>query len=140
MTTSLKTDRLVAGMAPVLQPGLFVFCSVLHHADNREALAQAHGMQVEDEGLSLILPRAEAHRLGLTYELPMRQISLMANVPLGGVALTAAVAAALTHMDVPAYVAAASMHIHLYVPSDLADEALDTLRSLQRDARERLAA
>ena len=37
-------QEMIAGMSPVMQPGLFVFCSILYNADSREAMAQAHGM------------------------------------------------------------------------------------------------
>ena len=42
----------------------------------------------EDEGLSLILPKSEADRLGLSYETPMKQITLMVFSSLEGVGLT----------------------------------------------------
>ena len=70
-------QEMIAGMSPVMQPGLFVFCSILYNADSREAMAQAHGMIIEDEGMSLILPRAEAVRLGLAFDQPLKQITLM---------------------------------------------------------------
>ncbi len=132
-------DAMIAGMAPVLQPGLFVFCTMLHNSISREALAQAHGMFVEDEGLSLILPRTEALRLGFKAEAIMRQITLMVYSALEGVGLTAAVSAALAEKGIPANMVAATMHDHIFVPARFADQAFDTLRALQKEARERLA-
>ena len=80
------TDQ-IASLAPLLQPGTFVFCSVLHNATAREAMAVAVSSFVEDEGLSLILPRTEAVRLGLIFDMTMRQITLMVYSDLDGIGL-----------------------------------------------------
>ena len=127
--------KMVANMAPVLQSGTYVFCSVLHNHDTTEAMKVARGTFVEDEGLSLILPVAEADRLGLSYETPMKQITLMVFSALEGVGLTAAVAKALAREDIPANVVAATQHDHVFVPSDMADKAMQALRKLQDKAR-----
>ena len=135
--TDAEIERiiLVSEISPILQPGLFVFCTMLHSAISREALEQAHGMLVEDEGLSLILPRAEAQRLGFAVDFPMRQITLMVYSSLDGIGLTAAVATALADKGIPANVVAATHHDHIFVPAKQADAALDTLRELQKDAQ-----
>lgn len=129
------TRKMIANMTPVLQPGTFVFCSMLHNADADAVMPLARAMFVEDEGLSLILPKAEADRLGLAYEMPMKQITLMVFSSVQGVGLTAAVAKALAKKQIPANVVSATQHDHVFVPARKADEALATLRALQDDAR-----
>ena len=129
------TRKMIANMTPVLQPGTFVFCSMLHNQDSTAAMARARAMFVEDEGLSLILPKAEADSLGLAYEGPMKQITLMVFSSVHGVGLTAAVAKALTKERIPANVVAATQHDHVFVPAGDAEKALGVLRDLQEKAR-----
>lgn len=129
------TRKMIANMTPVLQPGTFVFCSMIHNEDAEAVMPLAKATFVEDEGLSLILPKADADRLGLTYEAPMKQITLMVFSSVEGVGLTAAVAKALANEQIPANVVAATQHDHVFVPSKMADAALEALRALQEKAR-----
>ena len=129
------TRKIIANMTPVLQPGTFVFCSMIHNEDAEAVMPLAKATFVEDEGLSLILPKADADRLGLTYEAPMKQITLMVFSSVEGVGLTAAVAKALANEQIPANVVAATQHDHVFVPSKMADAALEALRALQEKAR-----
>ena len=131
------TDKqgMIANMAPVLQPGVFVFSSVINREVAMEAILVARAMFVEDEGFSLILPRNEADRLGLSYDMRMRQITLMVFSALEGVGLTAAVADALEKEGIPANIVAATLHDHLFVPANRVDEAIKVLRALQTSAQ-----
>ena len=133
MSQVREAQAMIAGMSPVLQDGLYMFRTVTD-ADTA-LLAQALASFREEEGLSLILPVAEADRLGLAYETPMKQITLMVFSSLEGVGLTAAVAKALAREDIPANVVAATQHDHVFVPSDMADKAMQALRKLQEKAR-----
>ena len=89
----------------------------------------------EDEGFSLILPRSEADRLGLSYDMRMRQITLMVFSALEGVGLTAAVAETLEKEGIPTNIVAATLHDHVFVPSNRSDEAMKALRALQMKAQ-----
>ncbi len=130
------TRKMIANMTPVLQPGTFVFCSMLHNEDAAAAATFARATFVEDEGLSLILPKADADRLDLNYDAPMKQITLMVYSSVSGVALTAAVATELARRKIPANVVAASHHDHIFVPSKQAEEAVELLRALQTRAQQ----
>ncbi|MDJ0638367.1 MAG: ACT domain-containing protein [Paracoccaceae bacterium] len=127
---------MVASMTPVLQPGVFVFCSMLHNDDSQAAVRLSKGSFAEDEGMSLILPKAEADRLGLTYDTEMRQITLMVFSSMTGVGLTAAVTTELARQKIPANVVAATQHDHVFVPTKRANEAMELLRDLQARARD----
>jgi len=129
------TRKMIASMTPVLQSGTFVFCSMLHNDDAAQAATLARGTFAEDEGLSLILTKSDADRLGLTYETPMKQITLMVFSSLTGIGLTAAVATELARDKIPANVVAATQHDHIFVPAKKADAAMDLLRALQSRAR-----
>ena len=130
--------KTIASLSPVLQPGTFVFCSVLHNAVSRDAMSVAVGSFVEDEGLSLILPRTEAVSLGLIFDMTMRQITLMVYSELDGIGLSATVAGALTEKGIPANIVAATQHDHIFVPSRKADAAMEALRDLQQQAQNEL--
>ncbi len=130
------TRKMIASMTPVLQPGIFVFCSTLHNQDNAAAASVARGSFAEDEGLSLILAKADADALGLTYETEMKQITLMVFSSLTGVGLTAAVATELAREKISANIVAATQHDHVFVPAKKADQAMDLLRDLQARARQ----
>ena len=129
------TRKMIASMTPVLQPGVFVFCSMLHNSDAQAALPLARGAFSEDEGMSLILPKSDADRLGLTYDTEMRQITLMVFSSLTGVGLTAAVSTELAREKIPANIVAATQHDHVFVPSKQAERAMALLRGLQARAR-----
>ena len=134
-SSGMSLTETLASLSPVLQSGTFVFCSVLHNADAREAMSVSLATFAEDEGLSLILPRTEAVRLGLIFDATMRQITLMVYSDLDGVGLTACVAGALADHGIPANVVAATMHDHVLVPSRQADAAMEVLRDLQKEAQ-----
>lgn len=129
------TRKMIANMTPVLQPGIYVFCAMLNNDDTTDAIRRAKCVFVEDEGLSLILPKSDADALGLSYNTSMRQITLMVFSSITGVGLTAAVSKALTKERIPANVVAAAHHDHIFVPSKHADKAIETLRALQESAR-----
>lgn len=131
MPGELSLTALLAGMQPELQPGEFVFCHwpAASLADH-EALNPL-GVFVENEGLTLILPRSTAEGTGLEFNGVFRQITLRVHSSLQAVGLTAAVAGRLAECGISANVVAAYFHDHIFVPADRADEALLALSALQ---------
>jgi hypothetical protein len=99
----------VASLAPILQPGV-----------------------------SLIIPRTEAVRLGLIFDLTLRQITLFANIPPDVIGVTRAVLRTLEKREIPANVVSAAHSDHIFVPARRADEAVEALRSLQKRASDKL--
>jgi hypothetical protein len=128
----------VASLAPILQPGTFVYCSMLHNADSGDAMAVARAFFIEDQGVSLIIPRTEAVRLGLIFDLTLRQITLFANIPPDVIGVTRAVLRTLEKREIPANVVSAAHSDHIFVPARRADEAVEALRSLQKRASDKL--
>lgn len=126
---------MIGGMDPVLYPGAFVFCTVRDADRAVIALPLALASFREDEGLSLLLTVEQAAQMGLSQDGPMRRITLNVYSSLGGVGLTAAVSAALTERGIACNMIAATMHDHVFVPIDQADEALNALRALQASAQ-----
>jgi hypothetical protein len=117
-------EVLLRGMRPVLQPDEFVFCT--HH----EVAGEPIGIFREREGLTLILRRAEADRLGLAATFPCRMITLEVHSSLDAVGLIAKVSAVLTACGISVNTVSGYYHDHLFVPSARAEEALTALRQI----------
>ena len=128
MSAVRDTAAMIAGMAPELQPGRFVFCTTEDTHLAARAMADAVAMYREAEGVSLILPEASARAHGFDMALPMACITLTVQSSLEGIGLTAAVAGALTEAGIPCNMVAAYHHDHVYVPEDRATEAVAVLR------------
>lgn len=84
----------------------------------------------EPEGLTLILPVAEAAAAGLTVDLETAWITLTVHSALDGVGLTAAFSAALADAGIGCNVVAGVFHDHLFVPYARAADAMAALRGL----------
>ena len=110
-------------MQPRLRDGEFVFCTT---AAPPAALAPVCRF-VEDEGVTLILRRAEADAAGLPYEYPCRMITLTVHSSLAAVGLLAAVTGHLAAAGISVNAVSAFYHDHLFVPTDRAAEALRVL-------------
>ena len=125
--TDLK--KLIQGMHPVLNPGEYVFCSMVR---DMPANSELLGWFREREGLSAIVSRARADDLGLPYSFVSAWITLNVHSALEAVGLTATVSAALTRSGISCNVVAAYYHDHLFVPVKEADRALEVLQDLAR--------
>lgn len=122
--TDLET--LLREMRPDLRPGDYVYCSV--PAEDASWLSlKPLGFFREEEGLTLILDKADADKAGLAYGPVMRCITLTVHSALEAVGLTAAVAVALTRHGISANVVAAYHHDHIFVPADDAERAIAAL-------------
>lgn len=85
---------------------------------------------LEREGRTVVLPEADAERLGLSATYRCAWITLRAHTALDGVGLLARVTAALAARGISVNPVAGFHHDHLFVPVDRADEALVVLRGL----------
>ncbi|HTN98377.1 MAG TPA: ACT domain-containing protein [Nordella sp.] len=122
------TQAMLVNMTPVLTDGEFVFCTTKDV--NADALPLALSWFREDEGVTLILARADARSLGFWDTLPMRRIVLEVFSALDGVGLTAAVAGALAAQGIPCNMVAAFHHDHVFVPAALAERAIAVLKDV----------
>ncbi|MDF3936175.1 ACT domain-containing protein [Pseudomonas citronellolis] len=133
MAGETALDALLREMTPVLNPGEYVFCTL----PNGQAPADAVvlGSFREREGLTLLLARAEADRLGLAYDYVAAWLTLEVHSALQAVGLTAAVAGALAEAGISCNVFAAFFHDHLFVAHQDGPAALQALRRLSREGR-----
>jgi hypothetical protein len=85
---------------------------------------------LEDEGVTVVLRRDDAERLGIGFDWVGAWITLHVRSALDAVGLTAAVSTALTAAGISCNVLAGHHHDHLLVPADRAGEAVALLASL----------
>lgn len=109
-------------LRPEAQPGDWFFATV-GAGTAVTAAATVH----EPEGLSVVVDRAEAERLGLDDAHPFRWITLQVHSSLEAVGLTAAVSAALAEQGISCNMIAGAFHDHVFVPAAQLDDALVVL-------------
>ena len=125
MTGELDLTTLTAQMAPVLHDTVYVFCSF---ADGRlpPGLTPVCTF-AELEGLSAILPQADAQREGIDGLFESRMITLTIHSSLEAVGFLAVLTTRLAEAGIPCNVVSAFHHDHLFVPADQALAAFDLL-------------
>ncbi len=128
--TNLK--KLLQSMQPERNAGEYVFCVL----DSTMRLTEVTplGFFREKEGVTVILPQADADQAGLSYAGSFAWITLTVHSSLEAVGLTAAVARALTEADISCNVVAAFYHDHIFAPIADAERALAALRTLSEQA------
>lgn len=127
MTAERDLTRLLREMLPQLHPEPYVFTAV---ADEPSADLRPLVTAAEAEGLTLVLPKAEADAAGLDYDYVAGWITLRVRSALDAVGLTAAVASALAEAGLSCNVVAGFHHDHLFVPYERAVEAMAVLEEL----------
>ncbi len=124
--TSLAT--LLRSMSPQLNDGEYVFCSLTDPSLLQDC--EVLGSFREREGLTVILPRQQAERLGLTFDYVAAWITLNVHSALEAVGLTAAFAGALGQAGISCNVIAGFYHDHLFVGQADARRAMQVLQKL----------
>jgi hypothetical protein len=127
-----QLSALLSSMSPELHPGEYVFTST---PDAAVPAGAAPVVTVaEEEGLTMVLRKQDADRLGLGYDYVAGWITLRVHSALEAVGLTAAVSAALAREGVSCNVVAGFYHDHLFVPHDSAAQAVRLLEDLAQRA------
>jgi len=129
MTPITDLKQLLASMAPQLHSEEYVFCSLAGEYGDYAHLNPVTAFR-EQEGLSLVLPKASAEVENITFDATFKMITLTVHSSLEAVGLTAAVAAKLTEHNISANVIAAFHHDHIMIPTDNADAAMKALHEL----------
>ena len=132
--TVRERQAMLAGMTPVLNEGVYFFCSTTDASVADAALVDSLAMFREDEGVTLVLNEADALKHGFEPSTPMRRIVLRVFSSLEGVGLTAAVATALAEQQIPCNVIAAHHHDNVFVPASMGPRAVSVLKEVQRAA------
>lgn len=133
MTAELELEKLLTEMSPELREGEYVFSSISRE-DLDDLRVDPIGWFREAEGISLILDRAAAQRLGLKQSSTFRMISLNVDSSLDAVGFLAAVTEKLAAAGVSVNAVSAFHHDHLFIPAEKADLAMSLLNDLAADA------
>ncbi len=118
---------LLRSMHPVIREGDYVYALWPH---GRPLEGNIEAAVREAEGLTVVLRREEAGRLGLSYDFVAAWITLQIHSALEAVGLTAAVSSALTAAGISCNVLAGFHHDHLLVPSTERRHAMEVLELL----------
>ncbi|AWZ04983.1 MULTISPECIES: ACT domain-containing protein [unclassified Streptomyces] len=123
--------KLLSGMRPELNDGLYVFCTIPGDTDPEALVGLTPVASIlEPEGLTLVLAQEEADDAGLSYEYTAGWITLRVHSALDAVGLTAAFATELGAHGLSCNVIAGYHHDHLFVAADRAAEAVAVLEAL----------
>ncbi len=138
MSTPQDLSVLLRDLQPELAPEPFVFAQATVRETDQEPDHEPGGLAPfatvrEDEGLTLVLPLAQAQQAGLPFDFVAARITLRVSSELTAVGLTAAVAGHLARAGIACNVIAGLHHDHLLVPWECGEEALTLLAEL-RDA------
>ena len=123
-------NRLLAGLAPQLNAGEFVFGT--RGSGALPAGLKPLGRFTEREGETVIVDRVAADGAGLEYQGIWRQITLQVHSSLEAVGLLAAVTRALADAGIPCNAISAYHHDHLFVPAAQAERAVQILADLAK--------
>jgi hypothetical protein len=135
MSAETDLSKLLANMAPELQDGEYVFCS-LSPDSFKDLKVEPLGWFREAEGITLILERDAAERAGLGYQSVWRMITLRVHSSLQAVGFLAAVTTKLALRGVSVNPVSAYYHDHLFVPADKGELALKLLGEMMERAGE----
>ena len=132
---NMRTDdieSLIRTMQPALNPGCYAFATPVN--DRPIDLESVIAFIREPEGTSVVLSEDLALEQGLQIYFRAAWITLTVNSDLKAIGLTAAFATALGRANISCNVIAGCYHDHIFVPIELADLAMRTLRQLQESA------
>jgi hypothetical protein len=121
-------QQLLHSLNPVLNPGIYVYCSIPNGTE--VPAIPSLGQFREAEGMSLILAEGVALEAGLKILFRAEWISLNVHSDLSAVGLTAAVSTALAARQIPCNVVAGALHDHLFVPIEKVEEAMNSLQHI----------
>lgn len=129
MSGETDLGKLLSGMRPRLQAGVFVFAS-LPPGTPLPAGIEPVMIFREREGTTLILEEGDAVRAGLEPSFRSCMITLEIHSSLDAVGFLAAITARLAAAGMGVNPVSAFYHDHLFVPADRADEAVQALEEL----------
>lgn len=128
MSGSKNLDHLLKSMSPDLRPETYVFATVPagQPVPDVEAVMQFR----EKEGMTLILPEADAKAAGLRHEFPCRMITLNIHSSLDAVGFLAVITTKLATLEIGVNPVSAFFHDHLFIPADRAEDVMAALNDL----------
>ena len=124
-------NLLLRSMKPVLNKGEYVFCPVKENVNIE--IGKLIGFFKEEEATTIVIERAAADKMTLTYSFVFSWITLSVHSSLEAVGLTAAFSRALTDAGISCNVIAACYHDHIFVPVNDRLKAMQVLTRLSEE-------
>lgn len=117
--------KLCATLSPVMADPVYVYCSL-------PDFVLPPGLPTictisEREGLTAVVEREDAERLGLPYTFDARLITLAVHSSLEAVGFMAVISRKLADAGIPCNVIAGYYHDHILVPVERAEDAMASL-------------
>lgn len=127
-TGETNLEKLIHNMEPVLNDGEYVFATV----SNLDAIPRALTIceVKEKEGVTVILSKANAEKLGLSFNFVAAWITLNIHSALEAVGLTASFATALGKHQISCNVVAGYYHDHIFVDKKDKEKAMNVLLNM----------
>ncbi len=133
MSGEKDLNKLLKGMSPTLKETEYIFTTIPGGRYGQYMHFHPLASFVEDEGLTLIIPKDEADRNSLNYSGVFRCITLTVHSSLEAVGFTSAVSTKLADHGISANVIAAYFHDHIFIESEKALEAIEVLNNQATD-------
>ena len=124
---------LLASLTPAASHDVYVFLTWPSATYGDGAELNPIATFLENEGLTLVVPKERADAAGDHYHGEYGMISLGVHSDLQAVGLTAAIANALADHGISANIVAAHYHDHIFVPFPRVGDALKVLEQLAAD-------
>ena len=130
MAGETTLSELIRGMAPKLNKGAYVFCSVkdISKIGRNDTLLEFK----ETEGITVVIEKNKADALHLRYNFVASWITLTVHSALEAVGLTAMFAAALAKNNISCNVVAGYYHDHIFVNQKDGKKAMIVLTELSK--------
>jgi len=117
-------------MKPLLNEGEYVFASVSNTASIPRDITICEIK--EKEGITIVLPKKDAERLGLPFDFVASWITLNIHSSLEAVGLTAAFSAELSENNISCNVIAGYYHDHIFVDKKDEKKAMMVLQNMTK--------
>lgn len=128
MSGEKNLDKLLKNMTPKLIEGEYIFTTIPSGKYGQYIHFHPLASFMEEEGLTLIIPKKEADLNELNYDGVFRCITLTIHSSLDAVGLTAKVSTKLADHGISANVIAAYYHDHIFVQTEKAEDAINALK------------
>lgn len=126
----MNLDTLIASMQPQMHEPTYVFATVPVDFD-WQAMKPVMVFS-ESEGVTLILKQSVSDATGMASEFPCRMITLNIHSSLDAVGFLARITTALAELGMGVNPVSGFYHDHLFVPTEMAEQALDALKAMTR--------